>query len=75
MRLQTLHELAGLLCVLAFCGAMSGQYVSADAYTRYELLAPDSHQFKIYYEVTETRAALSFTSTRSAKAAKRRMNR
>ena len=31
-----------------------GQFVSADTYTRYELLAPESHQFKIYYEVTET---------------------
>lgn len=31
------------------------QYVSSDTYTRYELLAPESHQFKIYYEVTETR--------------------
>ena len=31
------------------------QYISSDTYTRYELLAPETHQFKIYYEVTETR--------------------
>jgi hypothetical protein len=36
------------------------QFVSADTYTRYELLAPDSHQFKIYYEVTETRPGAKF---------------
>ncbi len=38
----------------------SGQYVSSDSYTRYELLAPDSHQFRIYYEVTETRPGARF---------------
>ena len=37
-----------------------GQFVSADTYTRYELLAPESHQFKIYYEVTETRPGAKF---------------
>jgi hypothetical protein len=36
------------------------QYISGDTYTRYELLAPESHQFKIYYEVTETRAGARF---------------
>ena len=36
------------------------QYVSSDSYTRYELLAPESHQFRIYYEVTETRAGARF---------------
>ena len=36
------------------------QYISADTYTRYELLAPETHQFKIYYEVTETRAGARF---------------
>ncbi|HLG15155.1 MAG TPA: hypothetical protein VJH03_11720 [Blastocatellia bacterium] len=38
----------------------AGQYVSSDTYTRYELLRPESHQFKIYYEVTETRAGARF---------------
>ncbi|HEU4391671.1 MAG TPA: hypothetical protein VFV34_28040 [Blastocatellia bacterium] len=36
------------------------QYVSSDSYTRYELLAPESHQFKIYYEVTETTPKAKF---------------
>ena len=36
------------------------QYVSSDSYTRYELLAPETHQFRIYYEVTETRAGARF---------------
>ncbi|MFY9572219.1 MAG: hypothetical protein WAV20_12540, partial [Blastocatellia bacterium] len=36
------------------------QYVSSDTYTRYELLAPESHQFKIYYEVTETRPGAKY---------------
>jgi hypothetical protein len=60
MRLQTLHRVAGVLCIIATCGAASGQYVSSDTYTRYELLAPESHQFKIYYEVTETRVGARF---------------
>jgi hypothetical protein len=38
----------------------SPQYISADTYTRYELLSPETHQFKIYYEVTETRAGARF---------------
>src|SRR5262245_23996289 len=41
-------------------GAARGQYVSADTYTRYELLGPESHQFKIYYEVTQTRPGARF---------------
>jgi hypothetical protein len=36
------------------------QYISGDTYTRYELLAPETHQFKIYYEVTETRVGAKF---------------
>jgi hypothetical protein len=36
------------------------QFTSADTYTRYELLAPESHQFKIYYEVTETRPGAKY---------------
>lgn len=38
----------------------SAQFVSSDTYTRYELLAPESHQFKIYYEVTETRPGAKY---------------
>jgi hypothetical protein len=59
VRLQIL-QLAGLVCVLAVSGAVVGQYISADTYTRYELLAPESHQFKIYYEVTETRVGAHY---------------
>jgi len=40
--------------------AVQGQYISADTYTRYELLGPESHQFKIYYEVTQTRPGARF---------------
>jgi len=40
--------------------AALAQYISADTYTRYELLARESHQFKIYYEVTETRTGARF---------------
>ena len=38
----------------------AAQYISADTYTRYELLAPETHQFRIYYEVTETRNGARF---------------
>src|SRR2546421_8485467 len=49
-----------LLLVLIGFGTASGQYISADTYTRYELLGPETHQFKIYYEVTETRAGARY---------------
>ena len=48
------------LCFIASGITISGQYISADTYTRYELLAPETHQFKIYYEVTETRVGARF---------------
>lgn len=41
-------------------GVARAQFISGDTYTRYELLAPDTHQFKIYYEVTETRAGSKY---------------
>jgi hypothetical protein len=50
---------ATTLCfvILASCATTArAHFISADTYTRYELLAPETHQFKIYYEVTETRA-------------------
>lgn len=46
--------------VLCLAQAGAAQFISSDTYTRYELLAPESHQFKIYYEVTETRPAARF---------------
>src|SRR5438552_3005250 len=57
-------SLVGSLCLIAMCGAapaqVEAQFISADTYTRYELLAPETHQFKIYYEVTETRVGARF---------------
>lgn len=49
-----------VLVALAPTAAAQAQFASADTYTRYELLAPESHQFKIYYEVTETRPGAKF---------------
>ena len=53
---------AVLLCILPAGNSFraAAQFVSADTYTRYELLAPESHQFKIYYEVTETKPGAKF---------------
>lgn len=55
-RHQRFGRLVGLICIIAVSSVVAAQYISADTYTRYELLAPESHQFRIYYEVTETRA-------------------
>ena len=60
------------LCLAVSIGALAGpeppaardgvyfptatQQTEADAYTRYELLAPETASFKIYYEVTATTA-------------------
>lgn len=64
MRQLTFSRLAATLTLLAVSAVVPtnliGQYVSSDTYTRYELLAPESHQFKIYYEVTETRPGARF---------------
>src|SRR5262247_582486 len=54
------YSLLSLLVILIGAGVTPGQCISADTYTRYELLAPASHQFKIYYEVTETRVGSRF---------------
>jgi hypothetical protein len=48
-------KLYALVVLALLSGVVRAQYISADTYTRYELLAPETHQFKIYYEVTETR--------------------
>ena len=53
-------RLSLLVLIVAGCSAALAQYISADTYTRYELLTPESHQFKIYYEVTETRAGARY---------------
>src|SRR5947207_14308220 len=57
---STFYATTLLLVILTAFGAACGQYISSDTYTRYELLAPETHQFKIYYEVTETRAGARF---------------
>lgn len=53
-----------LVCIVAMLFAMSigapAQYISADTYTRYELLMPETHQFRIFYEVTETKSGARF---------------
>jgi len=46
--------------LLAASAVAPGQYISSDSYTRYELLAPETHQFRIYYEVTETTPGARF---------------
>jgi len=51
-------RLVVLLALAAPC--VDGQYISSDSYARYELLAPETHQFRIYYEVTETRPGARF---------------
>ena len=51
----------GLVLVFALSASVSdAQYISSDSYTRYELLPPETHQFRIYYEVTETRPGARF---------------
>jgi hypothetical protein len=74
MTMRTIHW-AAPACVLAFCAATFAQTPSAkdglyfptavaqtetDEYTRYELLAPATSSFKIYYEVTATTAGARF---------------
>src|SRR5882762_10636727 len=54
------HSLLDFLFAVLSCSTAFGQYISADTYTRYELLAPETHQFKIYYEVTDTRAGARY---------------
>ena len=58
---KVIPKLVGFFLLAATCGiSTSAQFTSADTYTRYELLPPETHQFKIYYEVTETRPGARF---------------
>lgn len=57
---RTTRFLLPLLVILLVATTAPAQFVSSDSYTRYELLAPESHQFRIYYEVTETRPGARF---------------
>jgi hypothetical protein len=48
-------------CALLFYSVSAqSQYVSPDTYTRYELLAPETNSFRIFYEVTETSPGARF---------------
>jgi len=69
---RTLSKLAAPLVVLVLSASALGQtggpapdakaakQTETDEYTRYELLAPDSASFKIYYEVTATTPGAAF---------------
>src|SRR5262245_51237846 len=59
-RSTAFYATLSLVVILSSVAVANGQYISADTYTRYELLPPDTHQFKIYYEVTETRAGARY---------------
>src|ERR1051325_7403675 len=56
----TFYATSLLFVILALAATARAQFISSDDYTRYELLAPETHQFKIYYEVTETRPGARF---------------
>src|SRR5215471_12879509 len=60
LRKRTGDKFICLAFIFVLVKAASAQFISADTYTRYELLAPDTHQFKIYYEVTETRVGARY---------------
>src|SRR3989441_8397744 len=60
MKTKAFQSVGVILYLVAASGLASAQYISADPYTRYELLSPETHQFKIYYEVTETRRGSRF---------------
>src|SRR5205809_6098109 len=60
MRKLAVNTLTGLFFIIAGHSLAPAQFISGDTYTRYELLAPETHQFKIYYEVTETRAGSKY---------------
>ena len=52
-------RLCAVLVILASVPAVA-QQTEEDDYTRYELLAPDTQQFAIVYDVTATTAGARF---------------
>lgn len=54
------YKMTRHLLLLATALPLAAQFISSDTYTRYELLAPDTHQFRIVYEVTETTPLAKF---------------
>ncbi len=66
---KLMHSLAALLCAAVTAGAQQASapatpaatlQTETDAYTRYELLAPDSASFAIRYQVTATTAGAKY---------------
>jgi hypothetical protein len=64
--MKTLIRCAGLVAIVAAVAGLSAQsaqqerQTQEDDYTKYELLAPDTAQFRILYEVTATTPAARF---------------
>lgn len=52
--------LIGAFAVVPFCTTAAAQPAESDDYTRYELLAPETAQFRIVYEVTATTPGAAF---------------
>ncbi|MEA3181535.1 MAG: hypothetical protein QOI59_5058 [Gammaproteobacteria bacterium] len=57
--MHTAHSLIIALAAVSVANAAPTQ-TEADEYTRYELLAPDTSSFRIYYEVTATTAGAKY---------------
>jgi hypothetical protein len=55
-----MRVVTAIVCVLAVSALGAQRQTQEDDYTKYELLAPDSAQFRIYYEVTATTAGAPF---------------
>lgn len=55
-----IRRLLLLLTVVLLSQSARSQFVSGDAYTRYELLAPETNSFRILYEITETRPGAKY---------------
>lgn len=49
-----------LVAALLLTQSAHAQFTSGDAYTRYELLAPETNSFRILYEITETRPGAKY---------------
>lgn len=50
-----MRKLALVFSVIAFAASADDAPQEANGYTRYELLAPDSHRFRIVYDITAVR--------------------
>ena len=52
--------LLNLMFFLLNFGTLCAQQTQTDSYTRYELLAPESHQFRIVYDVSANTPGAQF---------------